>query len=155
MLDLKVSPEVARDLLRQVAPASLRLQLDCLDSREPRDRAAVFVKAAREGWDAPAKYLERRERLHKSAQRTPSVREAHEAARTARKASEREAQAQADSETQALDAMWKSLDAATRGRIEADARERLGVLGRSGRASAAQDAMRRTLLRERLAQAKS
>lgn len=155
MLGLKVSPEVARELLSTVGPEDLRLQLDCLESREPRDPAAVFVKAAREGWDAPAKYLQAQERRQRFGGRTQSAREFHEAARAAQKAAEREVQAQADAETQSLDALWETLDAATRRSIEDAARERLGVLGRSGRASAAQDAMRRTLLRERLAQAKA
>lgn len=155
MLELKVSPEVARELLRQVAPEALRLQLDCLDSREPRDRAAVFVKAAREGWDAPAKYLQAQERRQRTGGRAQSAREAHEAERAVQKAAEREVQAQAEAEAQSLDALWETLDIATRRSIEDAARERLGVLGRSGRASAAQDAMRRTLLRERLAQAKA
>lgn len=156
MLSIKVSPDVARDLLRQIPLQPLRLQLDCLDSRDARDRAAVFVKAAREGWDAPAKYLQARQEPQNASERTPTVREAHEssrAAQAARKAAEREAQAHADTEAQSLDALWESLDAATRSSIEDDARERLGVLGRSGRASAAQDAMRRTLLRERMSRA--
>jgi len=158
MLELKVSPEVARDLLRQVSPASLRLQLDCLSERQPRDAAAVFVKAAREGWDAPAKYLEARHPRHEALESAQTVREAHEsaqAARAAKKAAEREAEQSASAEAQSLDALWQSLDSGTRRQIEHDVRERLGVLGRSGRASAAQDAMRRTLLRERLAQTKA
>ncbi len=157
MLDIKVSPEVARELLRIVPAQALRLQLDCLRDRQPRDPAAVFVKAAREAWDAPAKYLEARQGPQQGSGGAQTAREAHEvaqAAKAAQKASERDSQAQAQTEALALDALWEQLDLSTRRQIEDEARERLGVLGRSGRAHAAQDAMRRTLLRERMSHLK-
>ncbi len=152
MLEIKVSPEVARELLRLISPQSLRLQLNCLRSRQPRDLAAVFVKAAREGWDAPAKYLEALEGPQSGSGRAQTARQAHEAAQAAKaaqKAAERETEAQGQAEAQELDALWEKLDLSARRQIEDEARQRLGVLGRSGRAHAAQDAMRRTLLRER------
>lgn len=61
MLGLNVSPEVARQLAASTSEDELRLHLDCLDDREPRDRAATFVKSVREAWQVPAKYLERQE----------------------------------------------------------------------------------------------
>ncbi len=49
--------------------------------------------------------------------------------------------------------MWEKLDAKTRERIEAQAKERLGVLGQTGRAQGALTAMRRNLLRELMGKA--
>ena len=71
MLALKVSPEVARELLQSASEDAIRIQLDCLSDRSPKDAAAVFVKAVREGWQPPSKYLKRQkaaERAQKSSE---------------------------------------------------------------------------------------
>lgn len=47
MLDLKISPDVARELLASTPSEALCLQLDCLRDRKAKDAAAVFVKAMR------------------------------------------------------------------------------------------------------------
>jgi hypothetical protein len=149
MFDLKVSPDVAQEFLQSISPETIRLQLDCLDDRQPKDRAATFVKAIREGWEPPAKYFERQ----KAAEQPKKAREAQEAAqreKTAQEAIEREKQAIQDAEVAQLDVLWEKLDAKTRERIETQARERLGVLGQTGRAQAALVAMRRNLLREKM-----
>lgn len=152
MLALKVSPDVARDLLQSHRPDALRLQLDYLSDRSPKDAAAVFVKAAREAWEAPAKYLERQE-AQERAQKRREAQELAQAAKVAQKAAERAQKASQDQEAGELDAMWEELDPETRKCIEAEAASRLGVLGQAGRAQAGLLAMRRSLLRERLAQA--
>ena len=54
-----------------------------------------------------------------------------------------------EADQQRLDALWEQLDDSTRESIEVQARQRLGVLGQSGRAQGALVAMRRNLLRER------
>ena len=59
MLALQVSPEVARELLQNTPAEDIKVQLDCLSDRAPKDAAAIFVKAVREGWSLPSKYLKR------------------------------------------------------------------------------------------------
>lgn len=151
MLALKVSPDVAQSLLQSTSPEILRLQLDCLSDRSPKDAAAVFVKAAREGWEAPAKYLQRIEAQDR-AQKRREAQESAQAAKAAQKAAEGVLKASQDQEAAELDALWQELDAETRKSIDAEAISRLGVLGQAGRAQAGLLAMRRSLLRERLAQ---
>jgi hypothetical protein len=147
MAAARVAGEVARDLLRRVPHADIARQLDWLPDREAKNPAAVFVKAVRENWAAPAPVVERieaQERAKKSraAQDTEKSRKAQERDFTARK------KAAAEEESARLDAAWEKFDAATRSRIESQARARLGVLGHAGRAPAALLAMRRNLQRE-------
>lgn len=154
MLELKVGREVARDLLQRVEPGALREQLDCLPDRAPKDPAAVFVKATREGWEPPRAFTDRREaaqRTRESSRARQQARQDEERGREARQASEAALQQSALEESARLDALWQSLNEAERSRIEAQARERLGVLGMAGRAPSALEAMRRTLLRAMLA----
>jgi len=153
MLELKVGREVGLELLDRVELWALREQLDCLEDRAPKDPAAVLVKATREGWEPPRAFTDRREaaqRAQESRQVRQEERRASERARQARQASE-QALGQASLEEAArLDALWQSMDQPARARIEAQARERLGVLGLAGRAPSALEAMRRTLLRAML-----
>ncbi len=51
-----VKPAVARRLCRQAAPEAIRLQLDCLHAREPRQPAALLVRAIIENWEPPARF---------------------------------------------------------------------------------------------------
>lgn len=151
MMVLGVSATVAAELMTKATAEQLVLQLDCLEDREPRDRAATFVKAVREAWQAPSKYLERQEAQERAERarmekETRNARAAQEGASTALK------RASQEQEAARLDATWEKLDAESRDRIDAEARERLGVLGLGGRAPAALQAMRRSLLRERLAE---
>lgn len=149
MTALKVSPDVARQLLHSAPADALRLQLDCLDDREPRDSAATFVKAVRGEWELPGKYLERLE-----GQERAQAAKAYQEAKIAQKAREEVVAAQEKVSQQAdaerLDALWATLDVSTQQNMESEARQRLGVLGQSGRAHGALQAMRRNLLRERL-----
>ncbi len=78
----------------------------------------------------------------------------NKAASMARQAAE-EAAARAETlsveqQTAQLDEAWERLPQSERDRLEAEAIDRLGVLGRSGRAQGALIAMRRNLLREEL-----
>ncbi len=151
MLSLKVSPAVAGELLQRASREILQLQLDCLDDREPRSRAATFVKAVREGWEPPAKYLQRAEAAQEARERTQKAKTAQEsdrASKAAQKAAAREREALAHAEAAKLEELWAGMTSEAREHIEQEAKMRLGVLGVSGRAPAALDAMRRTLLRE-------
>ncbi len=151
MLNLKVSSAVASELLQNTARDVLQLQLDCLDDREPRSRAATFVKAVREEWEPPAKYLQRIEAAQEARERTKNARAAQESAqasKAAQKAAEREREVFAFAEAAKLEELWVGMTPEAREHIEQEAKMRLGVLGVSGRAPAALDAMRRTLLRE-------
>jgi hypothetical protein len=152
MTKIKISPEVAQSLLETVPAAHLRLQLDCLADREPRDHAATFVKAVRESWEAPAKYLERQKTTQR-AKKAQTNKEASRLRKAAQEAVAREEKASQEQESARLDALWESLDSPTRERLEAEAKQKLGVLGQSGRAQGALDATRRNLLREMLGQA--
>jgi hypothetical protein len=146
---IKVSAEVARELVENTASEALHLQLDCLSDREPRNAAAVLVKAVREGWEPPAKYLERQQAAERvlEAQTTLASSQALEASQ---KAAERAQRASQDLEATELDTRWEQLGPADREIIEAEALKRLGILARGGRAQAALAAMRRTLMREGL-----
>jgi len=149
MIDLKVSPDVARQLLTSTPKTHLLSQLNCLADREPKDPAATFVKAVREQWEPPAKYFERQEAAEHTAQ-SKREQESAVARKAVQQAKEREEQAATEREAAQLDKVWASLDDRTRERIEKEAVERLGILGQTGRAQAALSAMRRSLLREML-----
>jgi hypothetical protein len=147
MVTIKVSPDVARELLASTPIEALQFQLDCLAERDPRDNAATFVKAVREGWEAPGKYVQRQEAAERAV-RAKQHQEASRARKAAEQAVEREKQEVAEQEASQLDVIWEKLDPKTRQRIETEAKERLGVLGQMGRAQGALLAMRRNLLRE-------
>lgn len=154
MLELKVGREVAHELLDRVELRVLREQLDCLSDRAPKDPAAVFVKATREGWEPPRAFTDRREAVLRAQEARQFRQEDHHAseqAREVRQAKEQALQQAALEEAAQLDALWQLMDQPARARIEAQARERLGVLGMAGRAPSALEAMRRTLLRATLA----
>lgn len=146
---LGVSLDVAQALVRGTSTEQLQLQLDCLEDRVPRNRAAIFVKAVRESWEAPSKYLERQE-AQERAQRDREAHKATETSKAAQKASERERRALQERDEAQLDALWEQMEPADQERIESEARRRLGVLGQAGRAQGALKAMRRNLLREQM-----
>lgn len=59
MKRLGVTPETIEDFLQNVSVQELQNQLDYLDERKPKDRAAVFVKSVRESWTPPASHTQR------------------------------------------------------------------------------------------------
>lgn len=61
MLALKISSDVASELLQSASEEEIKIQLDCLSDRSPNDTAATFVKAVREGWRPPLKYIKRQD----------------------------------------------------------------------------------------------
>jgi hypothetical protein len=124
MLDLKISPDVARDLLASTPAEALQLQLDCLQDRKAQDPAAVFVKAVREGWEPPQKYFERVEAAER-AKKAKAVAEAQKSEKAAQEAKKRQETASQEQQAAALDAMWEKLDARTRERLENQVREKL------------------------------
>jgi hypothetical protein len=124
MLDLKISPDVARDLLASTPAEALGLQLDCLRDRRAKDPAAVFVKAVREGWAPPAKYFERIEAAER-AQKAKAVAEAEKRKEAAQEAAKRQETASQEQETAAMEKMWEKLDARTQERLEKQVREKL------------------------------
>lgn len=149
MMTLGVSPEVAQSFVAEVPPEELSLQLDCLPDRNAKDAAAVFVKSVREKWAVPQAHLDRVE----ARQRAQRQREGRETARVAKARHETERQEQSASQEEErarLDQVWEQLDEAQRQELDREASQRLGVLGRSGKAQGALMAMRRNLLRERL-----
>ncbi len=124
MLDLKITPDVANELHKTVPAEQLTLQLDCLSDRAPKDLAATFVKAAREGWAPPAKYFERQEAAER-AKKARAVQEMAQAQKVAQTAVKREEQASQEQEAAALDEMWNTLDESVQSRLEQQVRERL------------------------------
>lgn len=151
MLSIKVSPDVARELLRSTSPQVLRLQLGCLADRAAKNAAAVFVKAVREEWEVPLAYSERQEAAE-HAQRAKANQDTAKARAAQEEALKRAKSVSQEQETIDLDALWEKLDPEARMSIEDQVTERLGVLGRTGRAQGALVAMRRILLRERMQQ---
>ena len=156
LIAVGVATSVARELCRSFEPGRIELQLDCLADREPKNPAAALVKSIRQGWNPPLAYerrVEAPERGDSAQQMSHNDREdrRREQAEAKVRASEEAAvrQAQQESDAARLDAMWSDLDVPTQESIEAQARDRLGVLGMAGRAPAALNAMRRNLLRER------
>ena len=146
-----VSTGVARELLALVGTSEVEMQLACLDEREPRDRAATFVKATREMWSPPAAYRDRIEAKVREEERRAASEEAERRRVVEREQEQRESERQAHENSQ-LDALWEKLEEPTRALLEREAVERLGVLGRTGRAQVALTVMRRAVLRERLEQ---
>lgn len=144
-----VSGAVARELLDKFGAGEIELQLACLSDREPRDAAATFVKAVRENWAPPGAYTAKLEDLERETARR-AAREEEERRKEAQAQIERQERERQGVENAQLDAMWERLDAPTRERLEREATEKLGILGRTGRAQAALVAMRRAVLRERL-----
>ena len=138
--------------LAAAAPAECQRQLDYLNHRKGRTSlAATLVKAVREEWAAPDSWQAAQQAAQVAEQRELALRE-----ETQRRDQERRREAQerevVERANDLLDRMWESLDAAKRDRIDNEARGRLGILGRAGTSQGALQAMRRTLLRERLNQ---
>lgn len=143
-----VSGAVTRELLEKFGALALEAQLACLSDREPRDAAATFVKAVRESWAPPAAYQSRLEAQERDLARR-AAREEDERRKSAQAQSEQQERDRQSAENDHLDALWEKLDAPLRERLEREAVEKLGILGRTGRAQAALVAMRRAVLRER------
>lgn len=149
IIAIGVSENVAAKLVRDHKPETIRRQLDCLANRAAKDAAAVLVSSIKGNWDAPPKYFERIE----AAQRADNARAAQiqaEHAKARQNASERAQMAQHESEAAQLDTVFATLSQETKARLEKQAIERLGVLGRIGHCDGARQAMRRTLLKEML-----
>jgi hypothetical protein len=150
---LGVSPSVAQELCASFDAAQIQLQLDCLHDRSPQNPAATVVKAIRQAWNPPPKYLARQRNAQKAPGRvqTPGgISDIVQGANGSQKGVERKRRASEEEDARRTDVLWGKLDPASRDRLDALARQRLGILGQAGRAPAALQAMRRTLLRETL-----
>jgi hypothetical protein len=67
---------------------------------------------------------------------------------SAQKVADAQRKASQEREEAQLDTLWEQMELAGQERIDAEARKRLGVLGRMGNAQGALKAMRRNLMRE-------
>lgn len=150
----RVSPAVARELAERFDPDLIRIQIECLADRNGNDPAAFLVKSIRESWALPEAFVERREARERAeeARAAQEEQKAREAQEEARRRQQQAAQADDDAR---LDRAWDSLPAAERDALDSRAQGMLGVLGVGGRAPAALQAMRRTLLREREAKGRA
>ena len=124
MLELKISPDVANELLKSTPESALTLQLDCLHDRKAKDAAAVFVKAVREGWEAPSKYFKRLEAAEHT-KNAKAVAEAEKREKAAQEAVASRETASQEQEAVTLDKMWGKLDARAQERLEKQVREKL------------------------------
>lgn len=124
MLDLKISPDVARALLQSKSQDQLIVQLECLADRMPQDFAAVFVKAVREDWAPPAKYFERQKAVAQ-AQKAKEAAELEKSREAAEEVSKNQDQALAAQEADTLNMIWEKLDVTTQKRLEEQVREEL------------------------------
>lgn len=147
ILALGVTSDVARELMEKVSGEKLRLQLECLAERDPKDSAATFVKAVREEWAPPTKHTQR-----KNAEKHEKERRASQEAENQKKAQEeafkRQQMAMHETEAAQLDEIFEEMDEETRTAIEIETRDRLGVLFQEGKNSAAFAAQRRQVQRE-------
>lgn len=147
ILEIGVSTAATDEMLRTRDHAHLRIQLDCLRDREPKNAAATFVKAVREVWALPQIYVARIEAVERAKQVetnkvTAKAREAQERASTAlKRASEEE-------ESAHVDASYAQLDEMSRQKVDEEVISRLGILGRTGHIGGALTAMRRQVMRE-------
>lgn len=124
MTAIGVSSRVATELATSVSTESLVLQLDCLEDREPRAAAATFVKAVREGWEPPAKYLQRLKDQERARQ-AKLDKDASAARKAAQDAKHRQEMAIQEQDAATLDAVWEKLDERTQQRLELQVREKL------------------------------
>jgi len=145
MAALNVTVDVAIELA-ETAPEECARQLEYLLYREGRtNKAATLVKAIRERWAPPDGWVGQQE----AVRREEATRAEIEHARQGRE-QEAEQRRAAEGANAVLDQMFAALDPRQQARVDEEARDRLGVLGRLGQNEAALQAMRRTLLRERL-----
>lgn len=90
MIGIGVDGDIARQVLKQHPLPSIRLHLDCLADRKPRDLAAMFLYAVRRDLAPPPLYLERvareRQREAEQAQSALPQAEAEQARATAAQA---------------------------------------------------------------------
>jgi nucleoside-diphosphate-sugar epimerase len=66
---IRVSVPIARELLLKWPSSAIRCQLDCLEDRQPKNRAATFVKSVRELWALPDEYVKRIEAQEREEKR--------------------------------------------------------------------------------------
>ena len=153
MMEIGVSPDVARQLAATTTRNDLKAQLDCLSDRKATDPAAVLVKSIREKWSFPQAYTARLE----AAERAEKAREAQEANQK-QKSLQEEAQRAEDAklkqEAEHLDAIYFGLDERGQNRIDEQVTERLGIVGRLTKHEGAKQAMRRQIVREMLESAR-
>jgi hypothetical protein len=122
MIDIGVSPDVAHELIRLAAKQDLRLQLDCLTDRDPKDSAATFVKAVRESWTPPTKYSRRIKAAEQARQRAV-ISETEKISKAAKERLETEKKVWQEADDRNIDAIWDSLSAEDQATIETKVRE--------------------------------
>jgi hypothetical protein len=141
------TPSVAMDLANRY-PERIPLQIACLDFRKYRDRKATLIAAIRGNWSPPAAYLKHIEGAKQEVARREEERR-QEAKREEERRQEAQQEAEREREGARLDAAYEALNDAEKAAIDAQAMERLGVLGRAGRAQVGLMFMRRTLIKEK------
>jgi hypothetical protein len=132
MVGIGVGAAVASQVLEQQSAPDIRLQLDCLGDRHPRDPAALFLYAVRHDLAPPPAFLDRVERERReaasSAQSLPSQQEAQTAAARAR-ASGDEVRRQLGSATAFYEGLGDEAKALVRRHVSAELKQG-GVKGR-------------------------
>ncbi len=147
MKRLGVTPETIADFLENVSAGELQNQLDYLDDRKPKDRAAVFVKSVRESWTPPASHAQRLA-LQKARENAQTTQETENQKKAQQEATKRQEIAANEADATHLDEVWNDMENQTRDEIEIETRDRLGVLFQEGKNSAAFSAMRRKVQSE-------
>jgi hypothetical protein len=148
MKRLGVTLEVIADFLGNISAEELQSQLDCLDDRKPKDRAAVFVKAVREKWTPPPTFLKRLAAQNQGETAQTNLREAEKRKKAQEEASKREESGTEEADTAQLDALWDETDNNTRDAIEAEVRDQLGLFATEGKNSPRFAALRRNVQRQ-------
>lgn len=144
-----VPPLSAARLVRTFPAPLIAVQLDCLPDRAPRNPVGTLIRSIENQWSLPQAYIDRQNARELASCVTQRA-EKEQQARHCERAAHAQQEAAHAQEAAQLDALWEQLSPETRARIEATVKERLGVLGRIGKAEAAKTAMRRNVQRELL-----
>ena len=130
--EIGLDEAAARQVLAAHAEAQIALQLDCLDERQPRDRAAYFLYCLRHDIAPPASYLERLEQRRaqqaENADNSAERESAREQAAQARSARDQREQSLAQART-FYDDLSDRARAVVRARIDVE----LNQFGERGR----------------------
>lgn len=130
--EIGLDEAAARQVLAAHDERQIELQLDCLDERQPRDRAAYFLYCVRHDIAPPASYLERLEqRRARQAEQAPNSAERENAREQAQQA--RSARARREQTLEAARTFYDALSDRARAVVRARIDVEMNQFGERGR----------------------
>lgn len=149
VLVVGVKPAVARALLAGHPHALIQAQLDYLPERRAANPPALLIKAIRENWDAPVKYLQQQQAQAAalSAAQARAAQEQDRASEVQQRAAKAAAAGATQTENAALDAAWQAMPPSEQAPIKAQLAAHFAAMPAWVRRSGALDAARRRLQR--------